>query len=122
MFYLASRTARNLFILATLVVALLFAGCASAPERVLSEKTPSYATLPNGHDPLNPDQLSPVYAALTSGSDKNLVRALERKRGHALNVPCAIPLRRLRTVPSVPVSSLVGAKAVNGPSLISSAV
>jgi predicted acylesterase/phospholipase RssA len=62
------------------------AGCASAPERALSEKAPSYAALPNGHDPLNPDQLSPFYAALTAGSGETLIRQLERKRGHALNV------------------------------------
>src|SRR5207342_2800610 len=28
----------------------------------------------------------PVYAALASGSGENLIRGLERKRGHALNV------------------------------------
>ena len=68
------------------MVALLLAGCASPPERALSEKAPSYVTLPNGYDPLNPNQLSPVYAALTSGSGENFIRRLERKRGHALNV------------------------------------
>jgi len=68
------------------VVALLLAGCASPPERVLSQKAPSYAALPNGHDPLNPDQVSPLYAALTSGSGETFIRHLERKRGHALNV------------------------------------
>lgn len=77
---------RRLIILGCVAVALLLAGCASPPERALSEKAPSYAALPNGHDPLNPDQLSPFYAALTSGSGETLVRQLERKRGHALNV------------------------------------
>jgi hypothetical protein len=75
-----------LIILGCVAVALLLAGCASPPERALSEKAPSYAALPNGHDPLNPDQLSPFYAALTAGSGESLVRQLERKRGHALNV------------------------------------
>jgi hypothetical protein len=42
--------------------------------------------LPNGHAPLNPDQLSPLYVALTSGSDEHPLRQLERKRGHALNL------------------------------------
>ena len=65
---------------------LLLAGCASPPERALSEKAPSYVALPNGYDPLNPTQLAPVYAALTSGSGENFIRRLERKRGHALNV------------------------------------
>ena len=77
---------RNLVILAAVVVPLLLAGCASAPERVLSHKAPSYAALPNGHDPLNPDKLSPVYAALTSGSGESIIRYLERKRGHAINM------------------------------------
>ena len=71
---------------ASVLAALLLAGCASTPDRVLSEKAPSYAALPNGHDPLNPSQLSPNYAALTSGADENATRYLERKRGHALNI------------------------------------
>jgi hypothetical protein len=68
------------------LVTLIVAGCASSPERELSKKAPTYAALPNGHDPLNPGQLSPMYAAATSGVDDNLARHLERKRGHALNV------------------------------------
>ena len=65
---------------------LLVASCASSPERTLSEKASSYAILPNGHDPLNPSQLSPIYAAMASGEDKHPVRQLERQRGHALNI------------------------------------
>ena len=76
---------RNLIIFVGVVAALLLAGCASAPERVLSHKAPAYATLPNGHDPLNPDQLSPLFAA-AAGGDANIVRQLERRRGHALNI------------------------------------
>jgi Patatin-like phospholipase len=76
----------KLTIIGGLVVALLLAGCASPPERVLSKKAPSYASLPNGHDPLNPDQVSPYYAALTSGGGESFIRYLERKRGHALNL------------------------------------
>jgi len=44
-----------------LVMALLLAGCASAPDRVLSRDVPPCAGLPNGHDPLNPEQLSPHF-------------------------------------------------------------
>ena len=51
----------NLVMLAGLLVALVLAGCVSAPERELSLKPASYAGLPNGRDPLNPDQISPVY-------------------------------------------------------------
>jgi hypothetical protein len=77
---------RTWIILAGVVVALVLTGCVSAPERKLSEKVPPYATLPNGYDPLHPDQLSGVYAALSGGSSDHIVRRLERKRGHALNV------------------------------------
>jgi outer membrane murein-binding lipoprotein Lpp len=76
---------RKLIIFVGVVAALLLAGCASAPERVLSQKAPSYASLPNGHAPLNPDQLSPLYAAAAAG-DTNLIRHMERKHGRALNI------------------------------------
>jgi len=75
----------KLIIFAGVVTALLLAGCASHPERVLSQKAPAYASLPNGYDPLNPGQLSPLYAAAAAG-EANIVRQLERKRGHALNI------------------------------------
>ena len=78
-------THRKLIIFVGVVAALLLAGCASAPERVLSQKAPAYAMLPNGHAPLNPDQLSPLYAA-AAGGDANIIRQLERKHGRALNV------------------------------------
>ena len=65
---------------------LLLAACASPPERVLSSNAPSYATLPNGYEPLNPTQPSPIYAAVTAIPGDNVVRYLERKRGHALNL------------------------------------
>lgn len=76
---------RKSIVLAGVVAALLLSGCASPPERVLSQEAPSYAMLPNGRAPLNPDQVSPLYAAAASGST-NIVRQLERVRGHALNV------------------------------------
>src|SRR4051794_34347875 len=76
---------RRLIIFVGVVSALLLAGCASTPERVLSQKAPAYAMLPNGHAPLNPDQLSPLYVAAATG-DSNLVRQLERKHGRALNI------------------------------------
>ncbi len=77
----------NLAILAGIaVVALLLAGCTSAPEREVSLKPPSYATLPNGHDPFNPDQPSPLFSAGTSGIEEGVTRYYERKRGHPLNV------------------------------------
>ena len=77
---------RKLVVLQGFLVSLLLAACASPPVRVLSSNAPSYATLPNGYEPLNPTQLSPIYAAVTTVPGDNLVRYLERKRGHALNV------------------------------------
>ena len=57
------------------VVAVLFlAGCASAPERVLSDKAPAYATLTNGFEPLNPTQLSALYAEAMSNPGENVTQ------------------------------------------------
>jgi hypothetical protein len=68
------------------MVALVLAGCASAPERELSQKPASYAALPNGHDPLNPDRLSPLYDPIEVSALKiGFTRYLERKHGRALN-------------------------------------
>jgi hypothetical protein len=77
---------RTLVVFQGFLVSLLLAACASPPVRVLSSNAPLYATLPNGYEPLNPTQLSPIYAAVTTIPGDNLVRYLERKRGHALNV------------------------------------
>ncbi len=76
---------RRLTVFAVVVAALLLGGCASPPARVLSEKPALYAMLPNGHDPLNPERLSPLYAEAAAGGG-NFIRQMERKRGHALNV------------------------------------
>ena len=76
---------KKLIVFAGVVTALLLAGCTSPPKRVLSQKAPAYASLPNGYDPLKPDQISPIYAA-AAGEGPNVIRQLERKRGHALNI------------------------------------
>jgi predicted acylesterase/phospholipase RssA len=65
---------------------LLLAACASPPERTLSLHEPLYAALPNGHEPLNPTQPSSMFAAVTTVPGDNVIRYLERKRGHALNL------------------------------------
>ncbi|TXH37899.1 MAG: hypothetical protein E6Q98_06155 [Rhodospirillaceae bacterium] len=65
---------------------LLLAACSSPPERTLSLHAPQYATLPNGYEPLNPSQPSSMYAAMTVVPGDNIIRYLERKRGHALNL------------------------------------
>jgi hypothetical protein len=68
-----------------MVISLLMAGCGSVPHRTLSMNPASYAILPNGNDPLNPGEISPLYAAVASGKT-NAIREFERRRGHALNV------------------------------------
>src|SRR5262245_51663864 len=65
---------------------LLLAACSSPPERTLSLHEPLYATLPNGYDPLKPTQLASMYAAVAAVPGDNVIRHLERKRGHALNL------------------------------------
>lgn len=69
-----------------LTAVLFLAGCASVPERVLSEKEPKYATLPNGYEPLDPTQPSAIYADAMSSTGDTVVRYLESKSGHALNI------------------------------------
>ena len=64
---LAGRMRHTTFVvLQGMLALLLLAGCASSPPRVLSAIAPSYATLPNGYEPLNPNQLSPIYAAVVA--------------------------------------------------------
>lgn len=77
---------RYLIILTGCIVALLLAGCVSAPKRVLSHQAAQYASLPNGYDPLNPSQLSPLYAKIMAKPGENIIRLMELKRGHALNI------------------------------------
>jgi predicted acylesterase/phospholipase RssA len=73
-------------ILHGLFALLLVAACASPPERALSLHAPTYAALPNGNEPLNPSQPSRLFAAAMVDPGDNLIRHLERKRGHALNL------------------------------------
>lgn len=77
---------KNFMIFLGLMASLFLAACASPPERGLSLKAPSFATLPNGYQPLDPTQPSPIYAAVTAIPGDNVIRYLERKRGHALNI------------------------------------
>ena len=77
---------RKLRISLGLLAVLVLAACTSPPERALSLTAPAYATLPNGSDPLKPTQPSPIYAAVTAIPGDNVIRYLERKRGHALNM------------------------------------
>ena len=69
----------------SIVLVLLAAGCGSVPERTLSDSPATYAMLPDGRDPMNPDQLSAVYAAAAQGAEGNVARTLERVKGRPLN-------------------------------------
>jgi predicted acylesterase/phospholipase RssA len=64
----------------------LLAACSSPAERKLSLQAPLYATLPNGYDPLKPAEPSSIYAKMLTVPGDNLIRTIERKRGHALNL------------------------------------
>lgn len=77
---------RGIGILQALLALLVLAACSSPPERTLSLHAPLYATLPNGYEPLEPTQPSSIYAAVTAVPGDNLIRYLERQRGHALNL------------------------------------
>jgi len=71
-----------------LMVALILAhltGCSSAPERELSRQPVPYVSLPNGHDPLNPERLV-VHTSGKASAEKGVIPGLERLRGHALNI------------------------------------
>jgi len=69
-----------------LVVGVCLTACSATPPRQLSKVPPAYAMLPNGRDPINPEQPSPLYAAATHGAKENFVRSLERIKGRPLNL------------------------------------
>ena len=73
-------------LLSGFLAVMLLAGCTTPPERELSHAKPLYATLPNGNEPLKPGQPSSIYAEATARPGDNVIRYLERKRGHALNI------------------------------------
>ena len=75
-----------LLTVAGLLAGLFIGGCSSAPERTLSRQPVPYASLPNGHDPLNPDQLLPRYTPYHVSVEAGLIPFYERKRGHPLQV------------------------------------
>lgn len=77
----------TLIALTTLVLtALLVGGCSWAPERTLSTERPPYVSLPNGHDPMQPDRFMPGTSAVGTASRQGIIRYLEQRRGHALNI------------------------------------
>jgi len=80
-----SRVMKNApSILTATLVAVLLVGCGTVPERQLSSVPSAYATLPNGHDPLNPERLSPNYIAAAAGVEGNGTRYIEKVKGRPL--------------------------------------
>ncbi len=77
---------RAAILILNVVVVPLAIGCASTADRKLSTVSPRFATLPNGHDPLNPERLSPIYDLAGAGAEGNFARHLERLKGRPLNV------------------------------------
>jgi hypothetical protein len=77
---------RRIGLVQAFLVLSLLGACTSPPHRTLSLHAPQYATLPNGTEPLNPGKLSHLYTSVASVPGDNVIRYLERKRGHALNM------------------------------------
>jgi hypothetical protein len=83
-----ARTLRStplLFLLAILAT-LFAAGCSTAPERALSREPVRYASLPNGHDPLNPDRLLPGESVVRASVEEGVIPYYERRSGHPLQI------------------------------------
>src|SRR4030095_441867 len=78
--YSSDSMVRHLVILA--VVLSLLGGC-STVERRLSTTVPSYASLPNGRDPLNPDQYSELGKRFSANG---LIPTLEGVHKRRLNI------------------------------------
>jgi hypothetical protein len=77
---------RLLIVVTAMVGTFFLPGCVTAPERSLSRELPPYVALPNGNDPLNPDQPVPRWKQLHANVEGGVIRYFEGKRGHALNI------------------------------------
>lgn len=74
------------FLTACAAATLLVSACSTAPERSLSREPARYASLPNGHDPLDPERLASGDTALRATVEEGIIPRLERKRGRALQI------------------------------------
>jgi hypothetical protein len=79
--YSRDSMVRHVIVLA--VVLSLLGGCSSV-ERSLSKTVPSYASLPNGRDPLNPDQYSELGKRFAAKG--GLIPTLEDLHKRRLNI------------------------------------
>jgi predicted acylesterase/phospholipase RssA len=69
-----------------IVATLLIGGCGTTPERELSTVRNEFVSLPNGHDPLKPDEFLPESSKMGAAAREGVIRYLERLHGHALNI------------------------------------
>jgi len=64
----------------------LLVSCATPPERELSTQRNRYATLPNGHDPLHPEQLVQGHEHNGDIARIGSIRYFEKELGRPLNI------------------------------------
>ena len=69
----------------TLVLVTTLLGCSTAPERELSREPARFAYLPDGHNPLDPDQII-AHEGPAASMVEGAIPAFEARRGHALNI------------------------------------
>ncbi len=77
---------RRLGILLGTLAALILVGCTTPPPRELSRELPRHVSLPNGHNPLHPEQLMPQSMPADADGVEGIIPYFERVRGHSLNI------------------------------------
>jgi len=68
------------------IAVLLLVGCTTSPPRELSTELPRHASLPNGYNPLNPEELVPQSMPADVDLVEGVIPYFERARGHPLNI------------------------------------
>ena len=77
----------KLRLLPLVAAAVLVSACASAPpERTLSTEVSRYASLPNGHDPVNPAQFRPMLVASNEAYRDGVIPYFEARLGRPLTI------------------------------------
>ena len=66
--------------------AVLVAGCASPPERQLSTVVSPYASLPNGHDPIDVTRYKAILVPSEESEIVGVIPYFEKVRGRPLNI------------------------------------
>ncbi len=66
---------------------VLVAGCASAPKRELSTEVSPYASLPNGRNPIRPDQHSQTVIPPLEATGIGVIPYFEKRFGRRRRSP-----------------------------------